>query len=85
MCACAYRYAAEMVRHCGIDAWTENSRIVHATSATATGNYTRQDEVRTHCTLCTLHLHLHGVAKACRRQVFLSRLLLIADTYYEPS
>jgi hypothetical protein len=40
-----HMYAAEMVRHCGIHAWTENSRIVHATSSTATGNYTRQDEV----------------------------------------
>jgi hypothetical protein len=40
-----HMYAAEMTRHCGINTWTENSRIVHATSNTATGTFTRRDEV----------------------------------------
>merc|ERR1719506_2408087 len=40
-----HMWAAEMTRHCGIDSWTENSRIVHATSPTADGVYTRQEEV----------------------------------------
>jgi hypothetical protein len=40
-----HMWAAEMVRHCGINAWTENSRIVHATSSTAGGKYTRRGQV----------------------------------------
>ena len=40
-----HMWAAEMTRHCGINAWTENSRIVHATSPTATGTYTRREQV----------------------------------------
>ena len=40
-----HMWAAEMTRHCGINTWTANSRIVHATSRTAVGNYTRQGEV----------------------------------------
>ena len=34
-----------MLHHCGINAWTENSRIVHATAPTATGTYTRREQV----------------------------------------
>eukprot|EP01043_Picozoa_sp_COSAG02_P027849 COSAG02_NODE_1660_length_11449_cov_6.953128_6_plen_303_part_00 len=30
---------------CGINAWTENSRIIHATSKTADGTYTRKEQV----------------------------------------
>jgi hypothetical protein len=40
-----HMWAAEMTQHCGIGAWTENSRIIHATSPTADGTYTRSDEV----------------------------------------
>ena len=32
-------------RRSGINAWTENSRVVHATSPTADGTYTRREEV----------------------------------------
>ena len=40
-----HMYAAEMVHHCGIDSWMENSRIIHAVSATALGEYTRAGQV----------------------------------------
>ena len=37
--------AAEMTSHCGINSWTRNSRIVYATSRSASGPYTRQAAV----------------------------------------
>lgn len=37
--------AAEFVNHCGVSAWTRNSRIVHAVSATPGGTYRRTAEV----------------------------------------
>jgi len=40
-----HMWAAEMVNHCGITSWTTNSRIVHATSKSALGKYTRQEVV----------------------------------------
>jgi len=38
-----HMWAAEMTEHCGIGAWVQNSRIIHATSPTAGGSYTRKD------------------------------------------
>ena len=38
--------AAEITNHCGINAWTRNSRVIHAVSDTAGGLYQRLDEVR---------------------------------------
>jgi len=38
-----HMWAAEMTEHCGIGAWQQNSRIIHATSATPGGVYTRKD------------------------------------------
>lgn len=36
-----HMFAAEMVGHCGIDSWMENSRIVHAVSKTPHGLFNR--------------------------------------------
>ena len=36
-----HMFASQMVNHCGIACWTENSHIVRATSATAAGAYQR--------------------------------------------
>lgn len=38
-------WAAEMTEHCGINAWAGNSRIIHATSSSANGQYTRKEQV----------------------------------------
>ena len=35
-----HMFAAMMVNHCGINAWLQNSVVLHATSPTATGAYT---------------------------------------------
>ena len=40
-----HMWASEMVHHCGLDAWQSNSRIIHATSSEADGNYNYSDEV----------------------------------------
>lgn len=40
-----HMYAAEMVKHCGIDSWMENSRIIHAVSDSPGGLYKRHDVV----------------------------------------
>ena len=39
-------FAAEMVNHCGIGSWEENSRIVRASSATPTGEYTVEEQIK---------------------------------------
>ena len=38
--------AAEIVNHCGINAWTRNSRVVHAISDIASGLYARVAPMR---------------------------------------
>ena len=38
-------WAAEMAEHCGLDSWTPNSMIRHATSSTPTGPFTPQEIV----------------------------------------
>ena len=38
-----HMWAAEMTEHCGIGAWAQNSRIIHAVSDTPGGAYTRKD------------------------------------------
>lgn len=38
-----HMWAAEMTEHCGIGTWNQNSRVIHATSKTAGGAYTRKD------------------------------------------
>ena len=38
-----HMWAAEMTEHCGIGTWQQNSRIIHATSTTPGGSYTRKD------------------------------------------
>ena len=40
-----HMWAAEMTEHCGIGAWRQNSRIVHATSRSPGGPYVRRDVV----------------------------------------
>ena len=40
-----HMYASEMTAHCGIGAWAQNSRVVHATSATPGGTYERKGVV----------------------------------------
>jgi len=40
-----HMWAAEMTEHCGIGAWSQNSRIVHATSKEPQGPYERQNVV----------------------------------------
>ena len=42
-----HMYAAEMTRHCGINSWTRNSQLIHATSDNPTGTYKRHDVIRT--------------------------------------
>ena len=39
-----HMFASQMVNHCGIACWTENSHVVRATSATADGTYERVAE-----------------------------------------
>ena len=39
-----HMWASEITAHCGINAWTYNSRIVHATSATPLGRFERDAE-----------------------------------------
>ena len=39
-------WAAEMINNCGINSWTRNSRIVHATSPRPDGAFTRDSVVR---------------------------------------
>ncbi|CAH1787739.1 unnamed protein product [Owenia fusiformis] len=39
-----HMFPAEMTRHCGINSWIVNSRIVHAMSETPTGKYKRIEE-----------------------------------------
>ena len=41
----SHMWAAEMLQHCGIDAWTSNSHVIHATSTDPNGRYVRQSEV----------------------------------------
>jgi hypothetical protein len=43
-----HMYAAEMANHCGLNTWTSNSIIVHATSNTPEGPYTKVGEVMTY-------------------------------------
>ena len=38
-----HMWAAEMTEHCGIGAWAQNSRVIHAVSDTPGGSYTRKD------------------------------------------
>ena len=38
-----HMWVSEMTGHCGIGTWVHNSRIVHATSASAGGSYVRKD------------------------------------------
>lgn len=38
-----HMWVSELAEHCGIGAWQQNSRIVHATSTTADGTYTRRE------------------------------------------
>jgi len=40
-----HMYAAEIANHCGLNTWGQNSIIVHATSNTPEGPFTRQDQV----------------------------------------
>ena len=40
-----HMYSAEMINDCGIGAWEPNSRVVHATSKTYQGPYTKQEVV----------------------------------------
>eukprot|EP01061_Rhynchopus_euleeides_P007663 TRINITY_DN16728_c0_g1_i4.p1 TRINITY_DN16728_c0_g1~~TRINITY_DN16728_c0_g1_i4.p1 ORF type:complete len:493 (+),score=142.54 TRINITY_DN16728_c0_g1_i4:79-1557(+) len=40
-----HMWAAEMTEHCGIGAWAENSRVIHAVSATPGGSYKRTQVV----------------------------------------
>lgn len=40
-----HMFAAEMTEHCGIGAWSQNSRVIHATSTSPSGPYTRQNVV----------------------------------------
>ena len=39
-----HMFASEMTAHCGINSWTFNSRIVHATSPTPLGRFQRDGE-----------------------------------------
>lgn len=39
-----HMFASEITAHCGINAWTYNSRIVHATAATPLGRFARDGE-----------------------------------------
>jgi hypothetical protein len=39
-------FAAEMIKECGIGAWEQNSRIVRASSNTANGEYTVEEEIK---------------------------------------
>jgi len=38
-----HMWASEMTEHCGIGAWVQNSRIIHATSSSPAGPYIRKD------------------------------------------
>jgi len=38
-----HMWASEMIQHCGINAWTENSRLVHAVSPSPLGPFMRRD------------------------------------------
>jgi len=38
-------YAAEITEHCGIGAWSQNSRVIHASSDTPGGKYVRDNVV----------------------------------------
>ena len=38
-----HMWAAEITQHCGIGAWLPNSHIIHATSPTAGGSFTKKD------------------------------------------
>eukprot|EP01052_Picozoa_sp_SAG31_P015354 SAG31_NODE_984_length_10552_cov_4.679231_13_plen_438_part_00 len=40
-----HMYASEIVNSCGVHAWCSNSQIVHATSPTAAGLYTRKEVI----------------------------------------
>jgi len=40
-----HMWASEMVNHCGLDSWRSNSRVVHATSSTPEGPFSRHDVV----------------------------------------
>ena len=40
-----HMYASEMTAHCGIGAWAQNSRVIHATSSTPGGTYERKGVV----------------------------------------
>jgi len=39
-----HMFASEITAHCGINAWTYNSRVVHATAPTPLGRYVRDGE-----------------------------------------
>ena len=39
-----HMFASELTAHCGIDSWTYNSRVVHATSASGVGRFERDEE-----------------------------------------
>ena len=39
-----HMFASELTQHCGIESWTYNSRIIHATSATPLGRFVREEE-----------------------------------------
>lgn len=41
-----HMWAAEIINHCGINAWTRNSRIIHAISKTPGGLYERKNEIK---------------------------------------
>lgn len=43
-----HMWASEMLEHCGIHSWVQNSVVVHATADRADGKYTRQEVVFEH-------------------------------------
>jgi hypothetical protein len=41
-----HMFASQMINHCGINAWTRNSHVVHATCSDAGGKYVRVNDSR---------------------------------------
>jgi hypothetical protein len=39
-----HMFASELTAHCGINSWTYNSRVIHATSSSPMGSFQRQEE-----------------------------------------
>ena len=89
-----YMYASEMVAHCGIDAWTRNSRVIVASADNISAPFRFEKELfgvfshatfESHCVVCCYLVFLSCVLfHSCIALLSLPLLLLLLPTLHCP-